>query len=35
MDLFDRCAIQVGQRAWQVVDEVVACEGLRRDDLLK
>jgi hypothetical protein len=35
MDLFARCAIQFGQRASQVVDEVVACDGLRRDGLLK
>jgi hypothetical protein len=34
MDLFARCAIQFGGRASQVVDDVVACDGLRRDDLL-
>jgi hypothetical protein len=35
MDLFARCAIQFGERAAQVVDEVVARDGLRRDGLLK
>jgi DNA-binding transcriptional LysR family regulator len=34
MDLLARCAIQFGERASRVVDEVVAPDGLRRDDLL-